>query len=93
MPQGRLPHPCLGPWRRRTASGAVIGAVALGLRNAVDERGLDEAVVADARPDRPDPDDPLDLHFDPRGPQDTWLVVRPWLLGGRSGVKRLTDRA
>lgn len=83
MPQGRPSHPCLGPWRRRTASGAVVGAVALGLRNSVDERGADEAVVADAPGDPPDPDTPLDLHFDPRGPEDTWLVVRPWLLGGR----------
>ena len=81
MPEGRSPHPCLGPWRRRTASGVVLTAVALGLRSAVDERGDDEAVVVDAPTTRPDPNDPVDLHFDPRGPADTWVVVRPWLVG------------
>lgn len=61
----------------------VLTAVALGLRHAVDERGGGEAVVADASGDPHDPDDPLDLHFDPRGPDETWVVVRPWLLRAR----------
>lgn len=61
----------------------MLTAVALGLRTAVDERGADEAVVVDARGDPADPNTPLDLHFDAKGPDDTWVVVRPWLLGGR----------
>ena len=59
----------------------MLTAVALGLRSAVDERGDGEAVVVDAPATRSDPHDPVDLHFDPRGPADTWVVVRPWLLG------------
>jgi len=81
MPEGSASHPCLGPWRRRTASGVVLTAVALGLRSVVDEGGDGEAVVVGARATRPDPHEPVDLHFDPRGPADTWVVVRPWLLG------------
>lgn len=61
----------------------MLTAVALGLRTAVDERGADEAVVVDAPCDLPDPDTPLDLHFDAKSPDDTWVVVRPWLLGRR----------
>lgn len=81
VPDGSLSHPCLASWRRHTASGAVLTAVALGLRHAVDERADGEARVADAPRPAPDPDTPIDLHFDPRGPDDTWVVVRPWLLG------------
>lgn len=55
--------------------------MALGLRHTVDGPGDDEAVVADAPGERHDPNAPLDVHFDPRGPEDTWAVVRPWLLG------------
>ena len=61
----------------------MLTAVALGIRNSIDEREADEAIVSDAPGDQPGPDAPLDLHFDARGPEDTWLVVRPWLLGGR----------
>ena len=82
MPEGRLSHPCLGSWRRRTASGVVLTAVALGLRHAVDERSDGEAVMADAPGDLNDSNEPIDLHFDARSPEDTWVVVRPWLLSG-----------
>lgn len=81
MPTGRSPHPCLGPWRRRTASGVVLTAVAFGLRHSLSEQTRDEAIVVEAPGDPPAPGDPFDLHFDPRGPDDTWVVVRPWLLG------------
>lgn len=85
MPEGRSSHPCVGPWRRRTASGVVLTAVALGLRTATGEQGGDEAVVTDAPRERPEVGNALDLHFDPRGPDDTWVVVRPWLLGRDPG--------
>lgn len=83
MPEGRSSHPCLQPWRRRTASAVVLTSVCLGLRHAVDDRTGGEAIVVEAPGWLPDPHTPLDLHFDRRGPEDTWVVVRPWLLGRR----------
>ena len=81
MPAGRAAHPCLGPWRRRTASGVVLTTVALGLRHVLEDRAGGEAIVVEAPGQPPAPDTPVELHFDPRGPDDTWVVVRPWLLG------------
>ena len=59
----------------------MLTTVALGLRHAVEERGGDEAIVVEAPGEPPAPDTAVELHFDPRGPDDTWAVVRPWLLG------------
>ena len=81
MPAGHSAHPCLGPWRRRTASGVVLTTVALGMRHTLEDRVDGEAIVVEAPGEPPPPDSPLELHFDPRGPDDTWVVVRPWLLG------------
>jgi len=78
--EGSHPPSTLGTWRRRTVSGAIATSVAFGLRDATDERSRAQAVVSIARPDGPGPDDLLDLHFDPREPDGTWVVVRPWLL-------------
>lgn len=81
MLEGSHPPSTLGTWRRRTVSGAIATSVALGLREATDGRSRAQPVVSVARPDRPGSDDLLDLHFDPREPDGTWVVVRPWLLG------------
>lgn len=53
--------------------------MALGIRHAVDDRTGAEAVVAPAPTERPGADEALELHFDARGPLDTWAVARPWL--------------
>ena len=58
----------------------VLTTVALGLRHAVDDQGDDAAVVIEAPGEPPAGDAAVELHFDPRGPDDTWVVVRPWLL-------------
>lgn len=79
MPEGRVHHPAPGTWRRRTASGVVVTAMALGVRSALEEPAGAEAVVADAPGGLPDADAPFELHFDGRGAADTWAVVRPWL--------------
>lgn len=79
MPAGGLFSVVAAPWRLVTASGAVVGAMALGLRWELGRGPGAEAVVVDAAGARPDPGAFLDLHFDARGPDDTWAVVRPWL--------------
>lgn len=53
------------------------------MRHGLDSRPDDEPVVVDAAGDPPDGGEPLHLYFDPRGPHDTWAVVRPWLLPPR----------
>lgn len=80
VPEGDVRLPTLGPWRRRTASGVVATAMSLGLRHALAEHPDDEAVVVDVAGEPHDPAAGLELHFDARGPDDTWVVVRPWLL-------------
>ena len=52
--------------------------MSLGLRSALEERRVDEAVVVDAAGGPHDPLAALELHFDARGPADTWVLVRPW---------------
>ena len=72
----------LAGWRRRTAVGAVLTGVALGLRQALDEPGERPAIVVDAG-ERPFwPPKALDLRFLPDAPGQTWVIVRPWLLEG-----------
>ncbi len=78
MPEGSR-QTNVRPWRRHTASGVVATAMPLGLRSALDDRHEDEAVVDVVR-ERHDPYAGLELHFDARGPDETWVVVRPWLL-------------
>ena len=84
----RMPAPDLGrngpsAWRRRTASGVLLTSMALGLREALEdpEEEPHELIESGGEPFRPT--DPVEVHFDPAGPAYTWVVVRPWLLGGR----------
>jgi hypothetical protein len=71
----------LPAWRRHTASGVLVTAVALGLRAALEPPAEEARVVVDAAGEPLSPTDPLELHFDPDDPSDTWVIVRPWLLG------------
>jgi hypothetical protein len=73
------PTPSVDGWRRWTANGAVVTAVALGLRQALHEPEEVPHVVVDAPGQPLRPPQPLELHFDPAGPAHTWVVVRPWL--------------
>lgn len=80
MPDGDLRQPTTAGWRRHTASGVVVTAITLGLRSVLDERRAGEAVVEDVPGDAHDPSAALELHFDERGPDETWAVARPWRL-------------
>lgn len=81
MPDGDLRQPTAPGWRRHTASGVVVTAITLGLRSLLDERRAGEAVVEHVPGERYDPLAPLELHFDERGPDETWAIARPWRLG------------
>jgi len=74
-------------WRRRSATGAVLTAIVLGLREALEDKGEDEAIVQYVD-DVTGPPTGLDLHLEWGSPQDTWVVVRPWLLRPRGRTDR-----
>lgn len=78
-PGARARPAVLESWRRRTASGAVLTSMALGLRQALDDAGERDPVVVVAPGDPPGPPPAVELHLDLRR-QDAWVVVRPWLL-------------
>jgi hypothetical protein len=67
-------------WQQQTAAGAAFTAVSLGVRHAVD--GNDDEVAVIKEIDLPpfDPTIPIELHLEPGRPDDSWVVIRPWLL-------------
>jgi hypothetical protein len=66
-------------WRKRTATGMVASAIAIGLREALEEpRDEEPPIVIDADGDPVD-DDPLEVNLFPGHPELSWVVVRPWL--------------
>lgn len=67
-------------WQQRTAAGAVLTAMTLGVRDAVDHRDDDVAIVQEIDLPPFDPDAPVELHVERGGPGDSWVVIRPWLL-------------
>ncbi|MBW3603273.1 MAG: hypothetical protein KY434_11330 [Actinobacteria bacterium] len=67
-------------WHQRTAAGAVLTAMSLGVREAVDHRDDDVAIVQEINLPPFDPDAAVELHVERGGPDDSWVVIRPWLL-------------
>jgi len=64
---------------RGTAVGSVLAAGMIGLANAIEGRPEEEvAIVADFSGDPPFTD-PLVLRLDPDNPQDSIVMIRPWL--------------
>ena len=73
-------HRGLDGWRRGAAAGTIVASAALGLRLALEEPDGGPQLVRQASGEGHDQAWPLELHFDPAGPAQTWVVVRPWLL-------------
>lgn len=67
-------------WRRHTATGVVLTAIALGLREALEEPNDEPAIVQEADDDLFGPPRGMELHLEWGAPADTWVVLRPWLL-------------
>jgi hypothetical protein len=64
-------------WRRNTATGAVTAALALGFQHVFEPEKKDTIGIEQEAPTRPvDPDEVLELHFDPMNSQATSIVVR-----------------
>jgi len=63
-------------WRRRSAAGAVMTGIAVGLQQALELPRQQPAFVIEASGEPEDPDRPIDLHFDPDSPADTVAIIR-----------------
>ena len=67
-------------WRRRSATGALLTAIARGLREVFEGRQDPPAIVMEAPGEPPGPPRPVEVHLEPGLPADSWAVARPWLL-------------
>jgi hypothetical protein len=63
-------------WRKRSATGAVLTGVALGLQHALDQPKQEAAIVVEAAGEPEDDDAPLVVRLDPDDPARTVAVVR-----------------
>ena len=63
-------------WRKRSATGAVLTGVALGLQHALDRPKQEPAIVVEASGEPEDDDAPFVVHLDPDDPTRTVVVVR-----------------
>ena len=63
-------------WMHRSATGAVLSGIALGLHHALEPKRQQPAFVMEAPGEPEDPDAPIMLHFDPDDPTKTVAVIR-----------------
>jgi hypothetical protein len=64
-------------WRKRTATGVVVSAVAMGLRDALENTEKDQPpVIVDADGDLSD-DERMRVNLFPGHPELSWVVIRP----------------
>jgi len=63
-------------WMKRSATGAVLSGIALGLQQALEPKRELPAFVMEAPGGPEDPDAPITLHFDPDDPTKTVAVIR-----------------
>ncbi len=74
-------------WRRRSATGAVLTGIALGLQEVFTPTRDQPAIVVTADDGADDPPRAVEVHLDPDNPAATVAVVRPWLGRGGTGGK------
>ncbi|MGC8627255.1 MAG: hypothetical protein ACP5VR_06795 [Acidimicrobiales bacterium] len=70
-------------WRRRSATGAVLTAFALGLQEALEPERKEPAIVMQTSGDPPK-DLPVEAQLEQLGPRQSTISVRPWLLGNQT---------
>ncbi len=73
-------------WMKRSATGAVLSGIALGLQHALEEKREQPAFVVEAPGEPEDPDAPITLHFDPDDPTNTVAVIRRPAAPGPGGT-------
>ncbi len=71
------PLPKAPPKKARTATGALLTGIALGLRDVFDpEKKTDTIAIEQEAPGEPHEPGPVDLHFDPNDRGSTYVVIR-----------------
>ena len=74
---GAAPDPLrFSKWMKRSATGAVLTGIAIGLQEALEPQNKEVPFVIEARGEPDDPDRPIDLKFDPDSPQGTVAIIR-----------------
>ena len=66
-------------WRRHTATGMVLSAIALGLQEALEPKEDNPPLIIEADGE-PEDDEPISAYLVPGMPEASWVVIRPWLL-------------
>jgi len=69
-------------WRSRSATGAVISAMAMGLRQVFEPERRKPAIIAEAPSDPYDDDDPVVVDYVADDASGTKVILRPWLMPG-----------
>ncbi len=63
-------------WMKRSATGAIMTGISIGLREALQPAVKEPAFMIEASGQPEDPDNPIELHFDPDNPADTVAIIR-----------------
>jgi hypothetical protein len=63
-------------WMKRSATGAVMTGIAVGLQQALQLPRQEPAFVIEASGEPHDPNRAIDLHFDPDNPADSVAIIR-----------------
>jgi hypothetical protein len=63
-------------WMKRSATGALMTGIAVGLQQALELPRQQPAFVIEASGEPEDPDRPIDLRFDPDSPEDTVAIIK-----------------
>jgi 4'-phosphopantetheinyl transferase len=76
---------------RDTAVGSVLAAGLLGLRDALEPPKKEEVAIVQDYSGDPPFTDPFVLRLDPEHPEDSIVMVRPWLRGGNAEPAARTE--
>jgi hypothetical protein len=77
-----MPGTAFEAWRRRSASGAILTGIALGLQYALEPDKTPPAIVQQVPGEPPGPPEPFEVHVEPDHPEETVVVIRSWLMNG-----------
>lgn len=72
-------------WRRRSATGALLTGIALGLNQVFEPERKEPNIVLETS-GQPPRQLPIEADLDQVLPRDTVIKVRPWLLAGAAGA-------
>lgn len=83
---GGSPTTKMETWRRRSASGAILTGIALGLQQVFEPKHDEPAIVIETSGDPPD-DLPVEADFEFRRPRQSVVSIRPWLIASDQSVE------